>query len=163
MEKSNNLATKLMNSNRITFGSLHPSPPNSSFKNDLANADDNIKDAANGRPVHTSKYGHGKGKLVQLSPQLLKMLDGITKVYSIRISEIAGGAHGGPTKRSPLGSRHYAGVAVDITSINGISVNHYNVHCKSLMRLARQLGATEVIGPGSPNHDGHIHLGVRRN
>lgn len=154
-KEQSNLARKLMNSGRITFGTLHPAPPDPKYKDDLANADDNIRDAANGNLVYTSEYGHAKGRLVLLSPRLLVMLDDLTDNYTIGISELAGARHS-------ENSRHYSGIAVDITTINGIPVSHNNIHCKGLMTKAKELGATEVLGPGDKGHNGHVHLGMPR-
>lgn len=152
---NNNVASLLMNSGRVTFGTLHPAPPSPLFRDDLANADDNIRDAAHGKMVYTSDYGHARGKLTELSPKMLSMLYNLSNDYTYTISELAGAKHS-------ASSRHYIGKAVDITVINGVQVSHKNVHVKAFMEKAKKLGATEVLGPGRPGHGGHIHLGMPR-
>jgi RHS repeat-associated protein len=150
------LARQIIQSGRVTFGSTHPAPPNPADRNDAANADDNIRDAANGMPAHTSFYGPAKGKVVRIDPRILRILDQLSREYVLVISEITGGAHS-------ANSRHYAGLAIDITSINGIPVTKNNPLFRQLMERARELGATEVIGPGSKGHDTHVHVAVPRN
>jgi RHS repeat-associated protein len=150
------LAQSLIDSKKVTFGSLHPSPSKPIYKDDKANAIDNIIDAANGKLVYTSEYGHAKGVQVDIKPELLTMLNKLADKYSFSISEIAGARHG-------FGSRHYSGIAVDITSINGKNADINNPFLKSFMKDARNLGATEVLGPPTENHNGHVHLGMPRN
>ena len=141
------LARRIINSGRVTFSNLHPAPPNPQFRDDDANADDNINDAASGNQVHTSAYGHARGVLVNLNPRLLSMIDGLSGEYTLGISELAGARHSST-------SRHYAGIAVDITSINGIIISSRNPYYRALMNRARAMGATEVLGPGTANHGG---------
>jgi hypothetical protein len=83
------------------------------------------------------------------------MLEQLSQIYILEVSELAGARHG-------INSRHYAGIAVDIIKINGRPVNAGNPYYRKLMINARQLGATEVLGPGTVNHGGHIHLGLSR-
>jgi RHS repeat-associated protein len=149
---SGNLAARLMNSNRITFSHTHP---NRQHPDDMANADDNIRDAATGGMVHTSEYGHARGVMVALDPRLLTMLEQLSREYTFNIIELAGARHSG-------NSRHYAGIAVDITEINGIPVTASNPFYRQMMRRARELGASEVLGPGNPDHDTHLHFGMPR-
>ena len=77
------------------------------------------------------------------------MLD-LAQTYSFQISEIAGGSH---SKKS----RHYAGVAMDVDSINGETVSHKNKNVSGFIKKCKELGATEVLGPGSKGHDSHVH------
>jgi|GEM_PF-585464 len=146
------LAQRLVNSGTVTFAGRHA---DADHPNDNANADDNIHDAAAGRRVNTSEYGHARGRQVDLDPRLLTMLNQLAQEFHLGISEIAGGRHS-------ENSRHYSGIAVDINSINGQPVNIRNPDFRRLMQRARQLGATEVIGPPSEGHATHVHLGMPR-
>jgi RHS repeat-associated protein len=150
-----NIAEELINSGKISFSKIHPAPPNPRFRDDLANANDNIQDAARGQQVHTSVYGHARGAFVTLDPRLLSLLKILSQHYTLGISELAGARHS-------ANSRHYAGIAVDITSINGRAVGLNNPYYRQLMRMAKELGAAEVLGPGQSNHGGHIHLAMSR-
>ena len=147
------LAQRLINTGRVTFASRHV---DNNHPNDMANADDNIHDAAAGNPVHTSEYGHAGGRTVNLDPALLRMLNQLALEFHLGISEIAGGRHG------EASSRHYIGVAVDINSIDGQPVSISNPSVQRLMQRARELGATEIIGPPKKNHKTHVHLGMPR-
>lgn len=106
--------------------------------------------------MYTSVYVHAKGKKVLLNNGMLIMLNYLSRDYTFTISELAGAKHSST-------SRHYIGKAVDITVINGVNVSLKNVHVKAFMNRARALGATEVLGPGSPGHGSHVHLGMPRN
>jgi hypothetical protein len=74
----------------------------------------------------------------------------LAKIYQYEISEIAGGSHS-------KGSRHYAGVAMDVSKINGQPVSSKNKLVAPFMKKCKSLGATEVLGPGYPGHSGHVH------
>src|SRR5262249_53731016 len=137
---SHNAAQRLMSSGRIRFADRHPGPPNPRYADDMANADDNIRDAAAGGQVHTSEYGHARGRMVTLDPRLLHLLEQLSAEYDLSVSELAGARHGD-------NSRHYVGIAVDITAINGRAVGFNNPFYRQLMARARALGATEVLGP----------------
>lgn len=122
---------------------------------DTASAYDSIAQAAAGKAADTSKYGHAKGKQVELSPKMLEGMKELAEKYKFSVSSIAGGKHGKT-------SRHYAGTAFDVDSINGKKVDKNNPDYKAFMRDAKKLGATEVIGPGSKGHAGHVHVGFPR-
>jgi hypothetical protein len=97
-----------------------------------------------------SHYENAPGGSVYLNT---RMLDGMLKLarsYDMRVTSIAGGSH------SP-DSRHYAGIAFDIDEINGIRVSKSNPYYQSVMQKCRDLGATEVLGPGNKGHDTHVH------
>lgn len=70
--------------------------------------------------------------------------------YTFHVSSIAGGIH------SPR-SRHYSGLAFDANVINGVRVSSRNPHFRDFMQACRDLGATEVLGPGHRGHSGHVH------
>ncbi len=82
-----------------------------------------------------------------------RMLDGMLRLantYDIEVTSIAGGSHSST-------SRHYAGVAFDVDEINGVHVTSSNPYYRALMQKCRDLGATEVLGPGDSGHDTHVH------
>lgn len=122
---------------------------------DTASAAHSIAQAAAGKSADTSKYGHAKGKQVELSPKMLEGMNKLAEKYKFNVSSVAGGKHG-------KNSRHYAGTAFDVNSINGKKVDKNNPDYKAFMRDAKKLGATEVIGPGSKGHSGHVHVGFPR-
>lgn len=153
---STNLASLIIESDRVSFASIHVSPLRGFSNDDLANAIDNIIDAANERPALTSPYSHVGEQEVLLKQKLLQGMLDLSEKYTYSVSEITGGRH------SDL-SRHYIGVAIDITKINGIAVSAHNKYYKEFMQYAKTLGATEVLGPGKKNHGSHVHLGWPRN
>ena len=122
---------------------------------DTASAAHSIAQAAAGKAADTSKYGHAKGKQVELSPKMLEGMNKLAEKYKFNVTSVAGGKHG-------KNSRHYAGTAFDVNSINGKKVDKNNPDYKAFMRDAKKLGATEVIGPGSKGHSGHVHVGFPR-
>ena len=122
---------------------------------DTASAYDSIAQVAAGKSADTSKYGHAKGKQVELSPKMLDGMKALAEKYKFSVSSVAGGKHG-------KNSRHYAGTAFDVNSINGKKVDKNNPDYKAFMRDAKKLGATEVIGPGSKGHSSHVHVGFPR-
>lgn len=87
---------------------------------------------------------------VGISTELMEAMLELAKTYQYHVSEIAGGSH---SKKS----RHYAGVAIDVSSINGEGVSSKNEFVGPFMRKCRSLGATEVLGPGAAGHAHHIH------
>lgn len=87
---------------------------------------------------------------VPISTTLLTAMLDLARTYRFHVSEIAGGSHSAR-------SRHYAGVALDVTSINGEPVSADNRFVGAFMMRCKALGATEVLGPGHPGHSGHIH------
>ncbi len=133
--------------NQFTFANYH-----SSGNKDNATAIQNIQAAAAGHASKRSSYGRSPGGYTYLKEE---MLVGMLKLsdmgYSIRISEFAGGEHSSR-------SRHYLGVAYDLTHINGVKVSWNNPYYREYMKKARALGATEVLGPGDRNHSGHLHI-----
>jgi len=120
---------------------------------DGASSYDNIASVARGYSAKRSSYGTAPGGYVKLRRQMLETMLYLADVkgYSYSVSSIAGGSH----SRT---SRHYAGLGFDINRINGKRVNSSNPHYRNIMRIARQKGATEVLGPGHKGHSSHIHL-----
>ncbi len=142
---SRDLAGALLHSSASTLA-----PSHSSGVTDAATARQNIEDTASGRAAHRSSYGSAPGGTVHLAPSLLQGLRELGEGYSFTVSELAGGSHG-PT------SRHYAGVAADVTFVDGERVGPSNPRVPSFMQACRDLGATEVLGPGDPGHSDHVH------
>lgn len=129
---------------------LWPHSPISSNSSDGADAHSNVSDTADGGAASRSNYTNAPGGSVNLDP---RMLDGMLKLantYDMRITAIAGGSHSS-------NSRHYAGIAFDIDEINGVHVTKSNPYYRNLMQKCRDLGATEVFGPGDKDHDTHVH------
>lgn len=75
--------------------------------------------------------------------------------YQMNISEIAGGSHS-------ANSRHYAGVAVDVNVLNDKQVNSLHPDLVAFQQTCRDLGCTEVLGPGDPGHKTHLHAALPR-
>lgn len=71
--------------------------------------------------------------------------------YRFHVSEVAGGSHSS-------NSRHYAGVAFDVTQIDGVPVHAGAAHWQQFLHDGRAAGATEALGPGAPGHATHVHL-----
>ncbi|MGE9267189.1 MAG: hypothetical protein ACQKBY_03760 [Verrucomicrobiales bacterium] len=123
-----------------------------SGRRDGASAMDNIKQAAGGSSCRCSYYGRAPGGRVELDEH---MLTGMKKLalegYSFRVTSVVGGSHS-------RNSKHYAGLAFDVDTINGARVNSGNRYYRRFMQRARALGATELKGPGDRGHSTHVHL-----
>jgi zinc D-Ala-D-Ala carboxypeptidase len=117
---------------------------------DNADATDDVVQSIFLMRAHRSCYENAPCGDVGLSLDLMRGMIELAKVYQYEISEIAGGSHS-------KGSRHYAGVAMDVTKINGLPVSSKNKLVAPFMRKCKSLGATEVLGPGAPGHSGHVH------
>ena len=141
------LAQRILNHPNIALWAYSPTDSNST---DGADALSNIRDTAAGRAAKRSSYENAPGGSVYLDTRMLDGLLKLAKVYRVQITSIAGGSH------SPT-SRHYAGIAFDVNVINGVHVTSSNPYYQALMQLSRTLGATEVLGPGYPGHDTHVH------
>lgn len=142
---------RMANDHRIVLARMH-----ASGHEDSATARDNIVDTATGKAAKRSSYGSAPGGTVRLACSMLKGLLTLAEEFEIiSVSELCGGEH------NP-GSRHYAGVAVDITSIKGQLVNIDNPFVTAFRKRCRELGATEVLGPGDKNHSTHVHAGWNR-
>jgi hypothetical protein len=74
----------------------------------------------------------------------------LSQSWTYFVTEIAGGSHSAT-------SRHYAGVAVDVGTINGSGVSSSNPYQSAFRSKCSSLGATEVLGPGDSGHSTHIH------
>jgi len=142
------LAAQILGTSRIE---LWPYSPTGGRTSDGADANSNIRDTAAGRTARLSAYGNAPGGSVYLDTRLLRGILDLVRTFSMRISSIAGGSHS-------VGSKHYAGIACDVDTINGTGVNSSNRFVGEFMRQCRALGATEVLGPGSSGHDTHVHF-----
>ena len=149
-----NLACDLMRS--YVEGRLDLLPTNVSGVDDGADALSNVRDTAAGALAKRSSYGNAPGGHVRLSNALLSGLVDLNQDYTFRVTSLAGGSH---SRRS----RHYLGVALDVDTINGQRVNRNHPDYRAFMARARELGATEVLGPGHRGHDTHIHIAWPRN
>jgi len=144
-EDAASLATTILNSPRIKLATVH-----SSGVADQANARQNIADTAGGGRARRSSYGTAPGGTVMLDTRLLSGMVALAQQYSFAVAEICGGSHNS-------NSRHYAGVGTDINEINGRHVSASHPDVAAFKARCRELGATEVLGPGAPHHDTHVH------
>ncbi len=135
---------------RFQDGKIDLLPIQVSGRNDGADARSNIVDTAIGRQAKRSSYENAPGGRVSLSMPLLEGLKTLSDAFSFRITALAGGSH---SERS----RHYLGVGLDIDTLDGVPLTAQHPKFREFMQMARDLGATEVLGPGSRGHDGHIH------
>lgn len=137
-------------SGRLELLTQHPSGVK-----DGADPRSNIVDTAAGRPARRSSYGNAPGGTVNLSVDMLRGINSLTREFSFAITSLAGASH------SP-NSNHYRGTALDVDTINGqrVSINHPQF--RYFMKRAQELGAVEVYGPGDSGHTGHVHLSWSR-
>lgn len=146
------LAKMIKNEPGITFLNYHVSG-----RRDSATARHNIEQTAKGLPAKRSYYGTGPGGACQLDVRMLKALYILAREgYTFRITELAGGSHSSK-------SRHYAGLAFDIDFLNGHKIKWGHPTYRKFMQRCRELGATEVLGPGSRGHNSHVHIAWPRN
>ena len=143
------LAKRVQSDSQIT---LWPYSPIDSGRSDGADAQSNIRDTAAGRPAKRSVYENAPGGSVYLDTRMLQGMLTTADHYSFRVTSIAGGSH----SRT---SRHYAGISFDADIVNGRSVRSRGADSivRGFMQTCRNLGATEVLGPGSAGHSGHVH------
>lgn len=136
---------------RFQNGQIDLLPVQVSGRNDGADARSNIADTALGRQAKRSSYENAPGGRVALSFPLLEGLKTLSDDHTYRITALAGGSHSAR-------SRHYLGVGLDIDQLDGAPVNKDHPGYLDFMAKARELGATEVLGPGSRGHDNHLHI-----
>ncbi len=149
-ETTASLAKRILQSPKIVLARGH-----ASGIQDNATALENIQDTADGRAARRSSYGNAPGGFVNLDARMLKGMLDLEELFSFSVSEICGGSHN-------TNSRHYAGCAVDINTIDGQHVGSSNQSAAFFQRRCRELGATEVLGPGDAGHSTHIHAGWPR-
>jgi zinc D-Ala-D-Ala carboxypeptidase len=139
------LAFRILTSPRISISSAHISKVE-----DSANARANLVQALTLRRANQSCYENAPCGTAEINLELMRAMLDLAQTYSFHVNELAGGSHS-------KNSRHYAGVAMDIDSINGEPVSSKNQHVSGFMKRCAALGATEVLGPGSKGHNGHVH------
>lgn len=113
----------------------------------------NVRDAAAGRAVKTSCYGTAPCTTVKLSPRLSSGMVALRDRYGFRyfVTAIAGANH-------TQNSLHYAGRAVDVGEIDGVTIAGDTAKTRAFMNACSQLGAIEVLGPSNrADHQDHIH------
>lgn len=123
-----------------------------SGRNDGADSRSNIRAAANGQAAKRSSYGNAPGGSVKLDARMLQAMVILKQVngYSFRVTSIVGGSHS-------RNSRHYRGASFDVDIINGQRVGANRTLARRFMQSCRDLGATEVLGPGNRGHSNHVH------
>ena len=118
---------------------------------DGASSWDNIVATANGGSAKRSWYGNAPGGYTKLDSRMLRAMKTLAQEgYTFNVTSIAGGSH----SRT---SRHYAGLAFDVSTINGRKVRSGSPYWRAFLSRCRQLGATETLGPGDKGHSTHIH------
>lgn len=142
---ASSLAQQILADRRISLATTHVSR-----RLDQATAQQNIVDTAAGRQAQRSAYDGAPGGTVSLDVGMLAGVLALAQEFTLSVSEFCGGAH------SP-NSRHYTGVTADINVINGERVRPGHPDVPTFMMRCRALGATEVLGPGFPGHDNHVH------
>lgn len=141
------LAAELLSHHRVSCLDYHVSG-----NRDAATAQDNLEQTVNGGAARRSSYGRGPGGWTMLDIRMLRALVQLANEgYSFRITELAGGSHSSR-------SRHYVGVAFDIDKLNGKKVRYGHPSYRRFLKRCRQLGATEVFGPGTRGHSSHLHV-----
>lgn len=141
------LAKALLADSRFKLANFHVSG-----KIDSATALQNLQQTAAGSSAARSAYGKAPGGRTMLDPRMLRAMRTLMNSgYTVRVTELAGGSHSS-------NSRHYLGVAIDIDYVNGVKVGSSNPHYRSFLQRCREMGATEVLGPGDRGHSTHIHV-----
>lgn len=119
---------------------------------DQASAYHNLLHASQGQRAKRSYYGRAPGGSTVLDVRMLRALYTLRREgYSFRITELAGGSHA-------RNSRHYAGTAFDIDKLNGRKISSSHPLYRRFIQRCKELGATQVYGPGSPGHRSHLHV-----
>lgn len=119
---------------------------------DEATAKRNLIQAAEGRPSKRSYYGKAPGGATRLDLRMLRALLILAdEGYVFRITELAGGSHSSR-------SRHYDGLAFDVDHLDGVKIRRGHPSYRRFVNRCRELGATQVLGPGDRGHPTHLHL-----
>ncbi len=139
------LATRILNHAGIQLATAHVAGVD-----DQATARQNIADTAAGGLARRSSYGNAPGGTIALDRRLLRGLLALSEEYTFAVSELVGGSHS-------RNSRHYVGVTADFNIVNARPIRASHPDLAAFKQLCRDLGATEVLGPGAPGHDTHVH------
>ncbi len=139
----------------ITHPNISLSERHVSGIQDAATPEKNVVQSLFLHKASRSHYQNAPGGEVFLSIPMMRAMLELAQTYQYRVSEISGGSH---SHRS----RHYAGVAMDVDVINHQPVSATNHFVSGFMLKCKTLGATEVLGPGSPGHGSHVHAGWPR-
>ena len=139
------LAIQILISPNITLATAHISKIE-----DAAYAKANLLHSVFLSNADRSCYENAPCGEVPVSIEMMEAMLTLAETYSYSVTEIAGGSHS-------KGSRHYAGVAMDVGIINGTGVSAKNKDVSGFMKACKKLGATEVLGPGSAGHATHVH------
>ena len=147
MSERQSLAKGLLADSRFKLANFHVSG-----KVDNATALQNIQQTAAGSSAARSSYGTAPGGRTMLDTRMLRaMRTLVNSGYTVRVTSIAGSSHSS-------NSRHYVGKAIDIDYINGVKIGSSNPHYRAFLQRCREMGATEVLGPGDRGHSTHIHV-----
>ncbi|MEU1789067.1 hypothetical protein ABZ553_25010 [Streptomyces sparsogenes] len=144
------IAKSILNHRGISLATTHDSGVR-----DKANAKQNITDTAAGRKARRSHYGTAPGGSVTLNKGMLNAMLKLNTVkrFTFRVTEVAGGSHS-------RGSKHYAGRAFDVGTVNGSRVSTGGTgytKARKFMKACRSYGAVLVLGPGDAGHSTHVH------
>lgn len=133
-------------------GSINLRTDHPSGMRDNAYPLNNIVDVSESRNASHSCYGTAPCGTTGLDARMLQAMVMLKQVYGYdyEVSSIAGASHSN-------GSRHYRGLAVDVAAINGRGVDSSHPDFRDFMQACRDMGATEVLGPGDGGHSTHIH------
>jgi len=138
-------------STQITFSDFHQSGVK-----DEATAFREARDAAAGKQATLSAYENAPGGKTWLIPEMAAALLEISKIGKVVINEIAGGSHS-------KGSRHYAGVAIDIGKLNGKAFTYGVPEARQVINICDKFGADQILninlscGDACQVHNGWIH------
>jgi len=120
--------------------------------NDGADVYSNLLATSRGYSAKRSRYGGAPGGYRSLDIRMLRGMKAMADAgYRFNVTSILGGSHSS-------NSRHYAGLAFDVNYINRVKVGRRGCPHWKFQKLARRLGATEVLGPGKRGHSGHVHI-----
>jgi len=143
--------TVAFNNKNIVFNDFHQSGVK-----DEATAYREARDAAAGKPVQLSAYQNAPGGTTRLIPQMANVLNELAKVGKVSVNEIAGGSHS-------VGSRHYAGIGIDIGSFNGKRLEKGVAEAMTVINMCKKLGAENIFnanlncGSTCDQHNGWVH------
>jgi len=139
------LASRILSNPNIVLATVH-----FSGVVDQANARQCMVDTAAGLQARRSTYGTAPGGAVWLDVRMLRGLLSLAETCRFHVSELCGGSHS-------ANSRHYRGLGVDVNIINGQRISASHPDQAAFRMRCRDLGATEVLGPGAAGHATHIH------